>query len=130
MSTGTRHGLLALLAVVLGAAAAPAQDRRDEQFYYPGAFNWTFLRSYPEAARLFNAFDYGHAVLYERLYTRPDSAAACRGGYATWAARWVSTSGWPRTTRDAPTATGDSAMAASRCCHRRSSRAPARTPYG
>ncbi len=76
MSTGTRHGLLALLAVVLGAAAAPAQDRRDEQFYYPGAFNWTFLRSYPEAARLFNAFDYGHAVLYERLYTRPDSAAA------------------------------------------------------
>ncbi len=54
---------------------AAAQERRNEQFYLPGAFNWEFLRNYPEAARLFNAFDYGHAVLYERLYTRPDSAA-------------------------------------------------------
>ena len=58
------------------AAAAPlaAQDRRGEQFYYPGDFNWTMLRTYPEAARLFNAFDYGHAVLYEVLLTAPDSA--------------------------------------------------------
>ncbi|HET7039612.1 MAG TPA: hypothetical protein VFH97_06975, partial [Gemmatimonadales bacterium] len=46
-----------------------------EQFYHPGPFNWSFLRHYPAAARLFNAFDYGHAVLYERLYTRRDSAA-------------------------------------------------------
>ena len=44
---------------------------RAEQFYYPGAFNWGFLSQYPEAARLFNAFDYGHAVLYERLATDP-----------------------------------------------------------
>jgi len=43
-----------------------------------GAFNWAFLNNYREAARLFNAFDYGHAVLYETLYTRPDSAAAGR----------------------------------------------------
>ena len=63
------------LAGMTGAALA-AQDRRDEQFYYPGSFNWEFLRTYPEAARLFNAFDYGHAVLYERLYTLPDSARA------------------------------------------------------
>ncbi len=47
----------------------PAQDRRDDQFYYPGSFNWSFLKIYPEGARLFNAFDYGHAVLYERLLT-------------------------------------------------------------
>ena len=71
---------VAFSALVLsaGAGAVPAvgQDRRDEQFYYPGSFNWQFLRSYPEAARLFNAFDYGHAVLYERLYTLPDSARA------------------------------------------------------
>ena len=62
---------LALLAAALAAPAAPAtawaQDRRDEQFYFPGSFNWQFLRTYPEAARLFNAFDYGHAVLYETL---------------------------------------------------------------
>ena len=62
-----------------GANVRPlmAQDRRDEQFYYPGAFNWQFLNRYPEAARLFNAFDYGHAVLYEILYTsRGDPARA------------------------------------------------------
>lgn len=62
-------------ALVLGLsglpAAAEAQDQRDEQFYYPGKFNWAFLKTYPEGARLFNAFDYGHAVLYERLLTKP-----------------------------------------------------------
>lgn len=52
--------------------SGPAVVRsRAEQFYYPGAFNWGFLSQYPEAARLFNAFDYGHAVLYERLTTDP-----------------------------------------------------------
>lgn len=72
-----RKILLALVALVaLTGAGLAAQDRRDEQFYYPGAFNWQFLRTYPEAARLFNAFDYGHAVLYERLYTLADSARA------------------------------------------------------
>lgn len=72
-----RKTLLALFAL-LGATDTTliAQDRRDEQFYYPGSFNWSFLRTYPEGARLFNAFDYGHAVLYERLYTLPDSARA------------------------------------------------------
>lgn len=53
-----------------------AQDQRNEQFYYPGGFNWQFLKRYPEAGRLFNAFDYGHAVLYEKLYTRPSGLKA------------------------------------------------------
>jgi uncharacterized membrane protein len=67
-----RRLVLSVLALVVGIpVAVAAQDRRDEQFYYPGSFNWTFLRVYPEAARLFNAFDYGHAVLYERLLTKP-----------------------------------------------------------
>ena len=69
------QGLLvsALLSGVdVGTGAA--QSQRDEQFYYPGPFNWQFLGTYPEAARLFNAFDYGHAVLYERLYTRKGKA--------------------------------------------------------
>jgi hypothetical protein len=61
---------LALLGTLVGATPAHAQDQRDEQFYYPGSFNWEFLGRYPDAARLFNAFDYGHAVLYELLYTR------------------------------------------------------------
>jgi hypothetical protein len=63
--------LLALAALV---PALGAQDRRDEQFYYPGSFNWRFQKTYPEAARLFNAFDYGHAVLYEKLLTLPQNA--------------------------------------------------------
>ena len=75
--------LVVLLHMVIATAVVPfspspgaAQDRRDEQFYYPGKFNWRFLANYPEAARLFNAFDYGHAVLYERLYTRGPAAAS------------------------------------------------------
>lgn len=47
----------------------PALERRNEQFYAAGGFNWAFLRRENGAARLFNAFDYGHAVLYERLLT-------------------------------------------------------------
>jgi hypothetical protein len=62
-----------LLAVLLAGGSAGAQERRNEQFYYPGSFNWQFLKRYPEAGRLFNAFDYGHAILYEILYTRPDA---------------------------------------------------------
>jgi hypothetical protein len=73
-----RHRLLALAALLLGATAprtVDAQDQRDEWFYLPGSFNWQFLGTYPAAARLFNAFDYGHAVLYERLYTKRGDAA-------------------------------------------------------
>ncbi len=55
--------------------ALAAQDPRDEQFYYPGDFNWRFLALYPEAARLFNAFDYGHSVLYETLLTEGERAS-------------------------------------------------------
>ncbi len=62
--------LLPVTLMLLAAGPAAAQGR-DEQFYYPGGFNWSFLRRYPDAARLFNAFDYGHAILYERLYTEP-----------------------------------------------------------
>ncbi len=58
----------------------PPAPRQEEQFYLPGSFNWRFLDRYPEAARLFNAFDYGHAVLYELLLTRGDSADAALAG--------------------------------------------------
>lgn len=74
MPIATRAGAAALTLTLTVIVAARAQERRDEQFYYPGAFNWTFLRNYPQAARLFNASDYRHAVLYERLYTVTDSA--------------------------------------------------------
>ena len=65
-------GLLAFGAVTASAVApsvASAQwSTAYEQYYLPGKFNWTFRNTYPAADRLFNAFDYGHAILYERLY--------------------------------------------------------------
>jgi hypothetical protein len=67
-----RRLTLGLVAGLALHASAAAQDQRDEQFYYPGSFNWKFLKNYPEGARLFNAFDYGHAVLYEKLCTTQD----------------------------------------------------------
>lgn len=86
-----RRHVSAVLAIVLagaGARGVRAQDRRDERFYYPGAFNWTFLERYPAAARLFNAFDYGHAILYETLSQARDSAA---GGALTEAYHYLTT---------------------------------------
>jgi len=40
-----------------------------------GGSDWSFRARHEDAARLFNAFDYGHAVLYERLLTLPREAA-------------------------------------------------------
>ena len=74
-TTVTQSLSLAALLLGIGVSTAAGQAQRDEQFYFPGRFNWQFLANYPEAARLFNAFDYGHAVLYERLYTKRGKAA-------------------------------------------------------
>lgn len=67
-----------LAAALLLAAAPPAAAQwatTHEQFYLPGDFNWQFRARYPSADRLFNAFDYGHAILYEIMWARPASAA-------------------------------------------------------
>jgi hypothetical protein len=62
---------LTLLAFGAAPLAAPAQWATVyEQTYIPGAFNWQFHANYPSAERLFYAFDYGHAALYETLLTR------------------------------------------------------------
>ena len=42
-----------------------------ETFYQEAPYNWTFLHRYPAAAKLFNGFDFGHAILYETLWTKP-----------------------------------------------------------
>ena len=63
--------IVALATLGTPAAATAQWSTVSEQFYLPGAFNWQFRRNYPAADRLFNAFDYGHAILYERLYTDP-----------------------------------------------------------
>jgi len=63
---------LALTSGVLTATPAQGQwSTTSEQYYLPASFNWQFRTNYPAADRLFNAFDYGHAILYERLWTQP-----------------------------------------------------------
>ena len=80
MSTYARRALMgAAAALVVGGTAAPAAAqwaRVHEQFYMPAGHNWVFRRDYPQADRLFNAFDYGHAILYEELYRNPDAPVA------------------------------------------------------
>lgn len=61
------------MAAALTSCSAVA--RVPEQTYYGSRSNWAFRRSYPSADRLFNAFDYGHAILYERLFRTAGHAA-------------------------------------------------------
>ena len=67
-------GLMAVAAAAVVAAATPAVAQWSttyDQFYRQASHNWEFRRTYPAADRLFNAFDYGHAILYEILLTAP-----------------------------------------------------------
>lgn len=67
----------AIAACTVLPARVPAQwVTTSEKLYLPAAHNWAFRRTYPAADRLFNAFDYGHAILYERLWATPDSPVA------------------------------------------------------
>jgi hypothetical protein len=61
--------ILALLAAVSMPAGAQ-WSTVDHQFYLPASHNWAFRAEHPSADRLFNAFDYGHAILYELLWSR------------------------------------------------------------
>jgi hypothetical protein len=63
----------AISIVAVPRVAAAQWSTTYEQFYFADGSNWAFRNTYPAADRLFNAFDYGHAILYERLYTRPDA---------------------------------------------------------
>jgi hypothetical protein len=47
-----------------------------ESFYLTASHNWVFRNNYQNADRLFNAFDYGHAILYETLWTKPNAPAS------------------------------------------------------
>ncbi|MEX1185207.1 MAG: hypothetical protein WEA80_01285 [Gemmatimonadaceae bacterium] len=69
-----RTAIFGVLAAAAFSVPAGAQwSRTYEQFYLPGEFNWQFLHNYPAGAKLFNAFDFGHAILYESLWTKPNA---------------------------------------------------------
>jgi hypothetical protein len=65
------HGRLLCRVGVLGVAAictaCGSFSRVPEQTYLGGSDNWAFRNIFPHSDRLFNAFDYGHAILYEHL---------------------------------------------------------------
>jgi hypothetical protein len=64
--------------VVLAALLA-ISCRAYEQTYYPASHNWAFRKRFPATDRVFNAFDYGHAILYQTLLTRHDAATQVDG---------------------------------------------------
>lgn len=66
----------AALVTTTAAAAAAQWVQLSDQFYLPADHNWAFRHEYAAADRLFNAFDYGHAILYEKLYTKPNAPAS------------------------------------------------------
>jgi ketosteroid isomerase-like protein len=67
---------LALTALATPRVAQAQWTATYEQFYLQAAHNWQFRNKYASADRLFNAFDYGHAILYETLWTKPDAPAS------------------------------------------------------
>jgi len=46
------------------------------QTYLGAPYNWAFRDRFPGVDALFNAFDYGHAILYETLWRRPGAHTA------------------------------------------------------
>jgi hypothetical protein len=81
-----RKRLTALVALPACALFACAHAGTfDEQLYLPASHNWAFRRAYPAVDHLFNAFDYGHAIVYERLVSHapPDVIDGADFGYIT-----------------------------------------------
>lgn len=79
MHTPLKRVLLGAMtgAVLLLPAPVSAQwSTTYEQFYLQARHNWQFRTHYAHADRLFNAFDYGHAILYETLWRFPDAPAS------------------------------------------------------
>jgi len=60
-------------AVVAPAKNSAAQVGSYSQTYLSAPYNWAFRDRFPQVDALFNAFDYGHAILYETLWRRPGS---------------------------------------------------------
>jgi hypothetical protein len=71
--TGLRAAALIALSAVATRSGSAQWSTTFDQFYRQASHNWQFRRNYPEVDRLFNAFDYGHAILYETLWTAPTS---------------------------------------------------------
>lgn len=84
VTLGLTYALAARLPRIRRLAASsyapdPTMTGPFEQAYLTARHNWTFHDRYPRAERLLNAFDYGHAILYETLIrSRPAANAGER----------------------------------------------------
>jgi hypothetical protein len=63
----------ALVIAALPMSARGQATRYYEQTYMHASHNWVFRSTYPQTDHLFNAFDYGHAILYETLWRHPNA---------------------------------------------------------
>lgn len=71
-----RFALGVTLLVGMTSTADAQWSTTYEQFYLQASHNWRFRNNYQAADRLFNAFDYGHAILYETLWRFPEAPAS------------------------------------------------------
>src|SRR5687767_12139629 len=69
--TSLSRGLSWLALLAVPAVSSAQSGRYFDQTYLPASHNWAFRGAYPQADRMFNAFDYGHAILYETLWRQP-----------------------------------------------------------
>jgi hypothetical protein len=71
---------LVYAATVAACVALPAAHAQwvttYEQFYLEASHNWEFRNRHQAADRLFNAFDFGHAILYETLWSKSNARPA------------------------------------------------------
>lgn len=70
------HALLTVCAPIVVAGCATAGGGASSGSYYDQTYlwashNWAFRNRFPQIDALFNAFDYGHAKLYETLWRYP-----------------------------------------------------------
>ena len=72
----TRVAAMGMAALAASTSLRAQWVQTFETFYLPAAHNWVFRNNYQHADRLFNAFDYGHAILYETLWTKPRAPAS------------------------------------------------------
>jgi hypothetical protein len=77
----TAYCVAIVATVAVGATScARVAARSYEQSYWAAEYKWSFREHFPQADRLFNGFDYGHAILYQTLVTRSDAARRLESG--------------------------------------------------
>ncbi len=69
----TRRVLVGV-AIAIAGCGSPLIRQGYEQTYRPAPENWAFRDRYADVDGLINGFDYGHAIVYERLVVDPSAA--------------------------------------------------------